>query len=92
MILGKYKKQPNEVLDYDISYDDFFANRTDTIFSVVVTAQAGLTVVSTVRNGLTVKTILSGGADGTSYKVTVTLTTTTGIVKEDEFYVAVKEI
>ena len=92
MILGKYKKQPNEVLDYDVSYADFFSNRTDTVASVTVVAQTGLTVVSTERDGLVVKTILSGGTDGTTYKVTLTLTTTTGIVKEDEFYIAVKEI
>ena len=43
-VLGKFTKQPNEVLDYDVDYDDWFSNRTDTPSSFVVVAEAGITV------------------------------------------------
>ena len=92
MILGKFKKQPGEVLDYDVSYEDFFSNRNDTLNNATVVADAGITVDSVDLNGELVKVVLSGGTNGVTYKVTVTMTTTIGIVKEDEFQVTVKEI
>ena len=92
MILGKFKKQPGETLDYPVSYSDFFADRLDALASVVVTVEAGLTLVSQVTVNPVCNVVLSGGTSGNSYKVTLKMTTTTGIVKEDEFKVTVKEI
>lgn len=92
MILGKYKKQPGETLDYLVSYLDFFANRTDLIATVEVTPESGLTLVSTAINAKSVTIVLSGGSNAVSYKVTIVMTTTSGIVKEDEFYITIKEI
>ena len=91
-ILGRFQKQPGETLDYDVDYTDWFSNRTDTPASCVVTAEAGLTKVSDARTGNVVKIVLSGGTDGTKYKVTVRMTTTTGMVKEADFTVTIKEV
>jgi len=91
-ILAKYKKQPNETLDYDISYEKFFSTRTDDIANVVVTPEAGLTLGPKVVLGKVCKVFLSGGTEGVSYKVTVVMTSTTGVIKEDEFIVTIKEI
>lgn len=91
-ILGKFTKQPAEVLDYDVDFTDWFAARTDTPTAFTVTADAGITVVGSVRTGNVVKIILSGGTTGAKYKVQVRLTTAAGLVKEAEFTVAVKEI
>lgn len=91
-ILGKFVKQPSEVLDYDIDFTDWFANRTDTPASFVVTADTGITILGSSRTGNVVKVILSGGTSGTKYKVTVKLTTVGLLVKEADFLVSVKEV
>lgn len=91
-VLGKFVKQPSEVLDYDVDFSDWFSNRSDTPSTFTVTAETGITVVSSSRIGNVVKIILSGGTSGTKYKVTVKLTTTNLLVKEADFIVAVKEV
>lgn len=91
MILAKYKKQPGETLDYDISYAEFFSNRTDALASVALVVPTGITGTLT-TSADTAKVVVSGGTNGVTYTLTVMMTTTTGIVKEDEFRVTVKEI
>ena len=91
-ILGKFQKQPAEILDYDVDYTEWFSNRLDTPASFVLTNDPGITVVGSSRNGNVVKAILSGGLAGEKYKITVRLTTTAGLVKEADFTVTVKEV
>ena len=91
-ILGRYVKQPDEVLDYDVDYTDWFSNRTDTPTSHDVVAAAGITLVTSARTGKVVKSVLSGGVDGEQYKITTRLTTSTGMVKEADFIVKVKAV
>lgn len=91
-IIGKFKKQPGERLDYEVSYVDFFSERTDAISGAVVYPETGLNLVSTTVVGETVIIVLSEGLVGVKYKITVVMTTTTGIIKEDEFFITVKEI
>lgn len=91
-ILGKFTKQPAEVLDYDVDFSEWFSNRTDTPASFTVTADTGITVVGSTRSGNVVKIILSGGTSGTKYKITVRLTTSNSLVKEADFQVVVKEV
>jgi hypothetical protein len=91
-ILEKWTKQPGETLDFDISFADWLAARADTIASHTVTVEAGLTKeLSTALNGV-VKVWFSGGTDGQTYKVTVTVTTVGGRVKHAEITIKVKEI
>ena len=91
-VRGKFNKQPAEILDYDVDFTDWFTNRTDSPASHIVVAETGITVVSGTRTGNVVKVILSGGTDNASYKITVRLTTTAGLVKEADFTVKVKEV
>ena len=91
-VLGKFDKQPAEILDYDVDFTDWFANRTDAPSSHTATAPDGITIVSATRTGNVVKVILSGGTEGTSYKITVRLTTTAALVKEADFTVKIKEV
>jgi hypothetical protein len=91
-LLGRFTKQPAEVLDYDVDFTDFFEGRTDTPASFSVVAEPGITVIGSSRSGNVVKVLLSGGTDGTAYKVTVLLTTTTGVVREADFQVTVKAV
>jgi hypothetical protein len=90
-VLGKFVKQPAEILDYDVDFTDWFAGRTDTPASFVVVAEPGITVIGSSRTGNVVKTILSGGTSGNKYKISVLLTTSASLVKEADYVVAVKE-
>ena len=85
-----FNKQPAEVLDYDIDLTEWIASG-DTVTGTTVSADAGLTV--TVSNGTTTipKIWCSSGTDGTTYKVTVTITTDGGRTKEVDFKIAVRE-
>jgi hypothetical protein len=91
-LLGKFIKQPNEILDYDVDFSEWFENRTDAPASHTSSAETGLTIVSSQLSGNVVKVICSGGTDGGAYKVTVRLTTTAGLVKEVDFQVKIKEV
>lgn len=91
-LLGRYTKQPAEVLDYEIDYTDWMEGRADLPAGHVVAAEPGITVVGSARDGNKVTVALSGGADGQSYKITVLLTTTSGMVREADFQVSVKAV
>lgn len=91
-ILGRFEKQPAEILDYQVDYADWFENRSDTPASFVTSIPTGITQVASSRNGTVVTTVLSGGTVGESYKITVRLTTSAGMVKEADFVVRVKEV
>ena len=90
-LLGKYVKQSAEALDYDVDYTDWFQGRVGTPAAVSAFADAGINIVSTAIIGYVVKVVLSGGVTGNTYKVTVRLATTDGLLKEIDFAVAVKD-
>lgn len=94
MILDTFTQQPADTLDYDIDYTDWLG--TDTLSSVACTADAGITITDPASALIwgadkKVKVWASGGIDGTKYKITVTVTTAIGRIKQDEIYVRVKE-
>jgi len=91
-VLGKFQKQPGEILDYDVDFTDWFSNRTDAPASVAAFCDAGITLVSMTRTGFVVKLIISGGTDGTKYHATVRMTTTAGLIKEADFTLTIKEV
>lgn len=93
-LIGSFTKQPGEILDFDISYATVLLGRTDTIVTKTVTvAPAGLTLVSsTIFNNNLIKVVVSAGTDAISYKVTVSATSTAGLIYEDEITILVTEI
>lgn len=91
-ILGRFVKQPDEILDYDVDYSDWFSNRVDTPTSYSVVVEDGIDLVDDGLSGTTVRVVLSGGVHGARYKVTVLLTTSAGISKEADFVVTVREV
>ena len=90
-ILGKATKQPIELQAYDISFVDWLTALSDTAASHTVTAEAGITIDSSSLTAGVVQVWLSGGTDGTTYKITATITTAAGRVKEDEIKIKIKE-
>ena len=93
-VLGAAVQQPNEVLDYDIDYTEFFDGEADVIASVatVVEPSGTLNANGSVASDTVVKLWLQGGADGDEYFVTIRTTTSAGRVKEDELRVRIREI
>lgn len=98
-ILGKFNKQPIEVLDYEFDFTAWLADRADVIVSQTVTAlpdvvgSAALTISSVAATSGVVRFFAAGGADGVRYEVTCTITTasTPARVKQAEMIITVKE-
>lgn len=90
-IVGDFEQQPADELDYDIDYDDWIHD-ADTVVSATASASpADLTITGPLVSGNTVKIWVSGGVDGTRYKVTVTTTTSYGRIKQDEIRIKIKD-
>jgi hypothetical protein len=91
-VLGRFTKQPADILDYNVDYTDWFEGRTDTPAAQTATADPGIVIEQVSIDGFVVKVVVSGGTSGESYKVTVRLTTTNSLVKEADFIVRVREV
>lgn len=91
-LLGRYVKQSAEILDYDVDFSEWMEGRTDTPASFIVVAEDGITVVGSSLTGNVVKVVLSGGVAESSYKITVRLTTSLGLVREADFKVSIKDV
>ena len=89
-ILAKFEKQPADVQDFDIDFNDWLTGLGDTGLSATVTGDAGITFTYNLASGV-VKVWVIGGTDGVTYKVTATLTTNGARVKQAEIKVKVKE-
>jgi hypothetical protein len=90
-ILGKFTKQPVEVQDYDIDFTEYLASQNDAAISHSATADTGITIMASALTAGVVKVFVSGGTDGESYKVSATITTSGGRVKQGDILVRVKE-
>lgn len=96
-ILGKFVKQPLEILDYEFDFVAWLADRADNINSFTVTAApetvgaSDLTLSNKTTSAGVVRYFAAGGANGVRYKVTCTIVTTGGRTKEAEMLVSIKE-
>lgn len=93
MSIPIYSKQPGDTVDIDVDLSDWLPS-SDTILTATSTAEAGITLGTTSINTSTkiAKQWVSGGTTGTRYKVTMTITSVEGRVKEVDFYIKVKEL
>ena len=93
-VLATFLKQPADEQDYDVSFVDWLAALSDSApgpLGLSVTCEAGIALGDTeLLNGVA-KVWLSGGLDGATYKVSVTLQTLNGRTKQVEIKVKVKE-
>ena len=95
-VLAKFEKQPADVQDYDIDFSDWLAGMSDTAMSQVSTisgpdAAATLTPSASLVDDY-VKVWVTGGTTGKTYRVTTTMTTAAGRVKQAEIDIKVKEV
>jgi hypothetical protein len=92
--MDKFTKQPSDIDTVDVSFVDYLTERDDTGLSVATTITGPDGALTNPANSLLLgvaKVWLSGGTNGATYKVTVTLTTNAGRVKEHDFQVKIKE-
>lgn len=96
--LATKKKQPGERMDYDIWYAndpngaDPWLTDSDQITGATVVVSSPELSVSHIVFADRIKLWISGGLNGKTYKVTITITTEGGRVKEDELRFRVKDI
>jgi hypothetical protein len=92
-----FEKQPADVVDINIDLSQYLPS-TDSIVNAVPTFEGtndGSLVLGTTAINNTTKVVtqwVSGGTDGKSYHVAVTITSAAGRVKQVDFKVKVKEI
>lgn len=93
-LVAVIQQQPNEELDYDIPYLDWFDGSIDTLESIQVdvTPVGELAVLGIISSPSTVKLWISGGVNGGVYKVEFTAFTAGGRAKQDELEVQIEEI
>lgn len=97
-ILKTHTKQPSDRLDYDFDYSQWLS-ANDEILSAVfavesmdgMTPPSPMVVSSEVTAATYTKVWLEGGQAGEIYKVSCTITTTRGRVKQDEIKIRLKE-
>jgi hypothetical protein len=92
MNLGNFSKQPVEVVDYDIDYSEWLTDGDNVQSATVSVAPSGLTIDSVLINDPRIKVWVSGGTNGSTYKLTVNATTADGRLKQDEFKIRVKDV
>lgn len=88
-----FKKQSGEKLDYDRGFTDWLPEGdTITTVEVVLDVVGELVIEAFQFTGQVVKVWLTGGVNGSTYKITVTAATLGGRIKEDEFRLRIKDL
>ena len=95
MIVATFQKQNFDEQDYDIDFNPYLSNVGDSIATLAVTAQDGITLGSgdkaASHNQGVVKFWISGGTSGTRYKITIQITTADTRKLEHEVIIALVE-
>ncbi len=91
--MDSFPKQPAERRDIDVVTDDWMPESDYIQTATSVVSPSGLTIESTsvTTANTRAKVWVSGGTDMVNYKVTTTITTHDGRIKEHEFMVKVRE-
>lgn len=94
MAIKKFIKDPNARLDYTIDWTAWLAGNGDTISGATVPdPPSGLTVTTPLTWTSTQTTVwISGGTAGSSYDVTVHITTTGGRQDDRTITISCKEL
>lgn len=90
-IIATYQQQPADNLDYAFDYTDFLQSGDSVLSGTASVSPSGLTVTGPVASGKQLKYWVTGGTTGTKYKVTITMTTSLGRVKQDEAMFVIKD-
>ena len=92
MIIGMAQKQPDEYLDYNVDFTDWMPDGDIITSAEVTVSPAGeLTSNNIMILNPIVKFWLADGVNGSTYKLTVKITTDGGRIKEDELKIRVRD-
>lgn len=88
-------KQPADQRDYDIDFARWIPDgdtiTTATAIVTPIVPATDIVIESVAITSPVVKVWISGGLDGSTYKITVTASTTGGRIKETEFKLRVRD-
>lgn len=90
-ILGSFSMQPGEVLDFGFDFQPWLNDCNDTIASYAVTSTDDMPIMETDRIEGVIVALVDGTVDGASHKLTCSIQTNGGRVKEADIMVRVKE-
>lgn len=85
--INRYIQNPAEILSYDVPFGDFLAQTGDSISLSLVSADPGITIVSSAVVGTSIRIFVAGGVSGQSYEVAVSIVTTGGRTKLGEILI-----
>lgn len=88
--MTNYVKDPAELLDYVVDWEDNWLAEGETISTSDWTVATGITEVSASNTGTTATVWLSGGTHGQEYLVTNTITTSAGRIGERSIKILVR--
>lgn len=93
MKLATYTQQPSERYKRTAGYEESL-DAGDTLVSIALKSvePSGLTVDNLAASSTAIAWWATGGTDGTTYKVTFTVTTTAGEIFEDEVFYKIREV
>lgn len=91
MAIKKFIKDPDAVLDYTVDWSAWLPSG-DTISAVSTSATAGITVDTSSYTTNSTTVWLSGGTEGTTYDVTIHITTNGGREDDRTIAIQVKEL
>lgn len=93
--MNLFQKQPGDQLDYDLDFSDWLPD-SDAITGVTAVSsvpdELEIVSASVAPDSRQVKIWVAGGLDSSTYKVTATVSTFEGRIKELEFKIRVKEL
>lgn len=92
MKLGTINKQPAERFSYTVDYSEALTAGDNIESATATVSPLGLTIDNVGAYDPRVKFWASGGSDGVSYKVSLTVLSADGRVFQDEIILKVKEI
>jgi hypothetical protein len=89
--MAYFVKDPDETLDYQINFGSLLES-SETVTSSTFTPDAGLTKVSESFTSAGISTVfISGGTNGTTYKVKCEITTSGGRTYNRTIFVEIKD-
>lgn len=94
-ILGRFIQTPTERKKYTVNYTDWLAAGESIISFAYSSVPASPTPARIDAYSITSPTVpiyISGGVDGTQYKILITATTSLGQIKNDEVVIVVKAL
>lgn len=87
-----FQKQPADQLDYELDFSEWLSGGDTIAGAVAVSSTPDELMIETVQTfSQSIKVWVSGGEDGQTYKVTATVTTAQGRVKELDFKIRVRD-